>query len=87
MNKLLPPTRSSLYCSFQILLALGFLGLNMLTPLEAYGSKVEQLPGFQGPLPFELETGSVILIIPYFISFSPPVGCSVGSNVVVCSYT
>ena len=69
MNKFLPPIHSSLYRCCQILLAFGLFSLHMLTPLEASGSKVEQFPGFQGPLPFQLETGSVILIIPYFISF------------------
>jgi hypothetical protein len=36
----------------------------MLAHIEASGLKVEVLPGFQEPLPFELETGSTILIFP-----------------------
>jgi hypothetical protein len=36
----------------------------MLAHIEASGLKVAVLPGFQEPLPFELETGSTILIFP-----------------------
>jgi archaellum biogenesis protein FlaJ (TadC family) len=54
--------------NMMVLPSLLLFSLQILTHIEAYGSKVKVLPGFQGPLPFELETGSTILIIPFSIS-------------------
>jgi hypothetical protein len=66
---MVPPSDNSFHHCFHILLALLLFSLQILTHhIQAYGSKVEVLPGFQGPLPFELETGSTILIIPFSIS-------------------
>ena len=47
------------------LLLLLLLVLMVLNPHANSGSIVKYLPGFEGPLPFELETGFVS-----FISFS-----------------
>jgi hypothetical protein len=69
MNMMVLPSHNSFHHCCQILLALLLFSLHVLIHIEAYGSKVEVLPGFQGPLPFELETGSAILSIPFSISF------------------
>jgi hypothetical protein len=70
MNMMVPPSDNSFHHCFHILLALLLFSLQILTHhIQAYGSKVEVLPGFQGPLPFDLETGSAILTIPFSISF------------------
>jgi hypothetical protein len=66
---MVPHSHKSFHHCYQILLALVLFSLQILTHIEAYGSKVKVLPGFQGPLPFELETGSAILTIPFSISF------------------
>jgi hypothetical protein len=69
MNMMVLPSHNSFHHCCQILLALLLFSLHVLIHIEAYGSKVEVLPGFQGPLPFELETGSAILSFPFSISF------------------
>jgi hypothetical protein len=64
MNMMVPHSHNSFHHCCQILLALLLFSLQMLAHIEASGLKVEVLPGFQEPLPFELETGSTILIFP-----------------------
>jgi len=56
---LVPPSNNSLHYYCQILLAVGLFSLQMLTHIEAYGSKVERTPSWfsRATLPFELETG------------------------------
>jgi hypothetical protein len=68
-NMMVPISHSSLCYCFQILLALVLLSLQL--EASSSSSKVEVLPGFEGPLPFELETGSAILTISilYFFPF------------------